>query len=291
MTADLAQRYRVQNGKGFSLSDIDPADRGGNGLDKAKAKPLLEAGLKELVGLQERLYAEHRWALLIILQGMDTSGKDGVVKHVMAGVNPLGCMAHAFKAPSRNELDHGFLWRSQMLIPGRGHIGIFNRSYYEDVLAVRFREVALAEEGLPPSLVTDDIWERRFGDIRAFETYLGNVGIVPIKVMLHISPGEQKKRLLARADDPGKHWKFNAADLDDRRLWKPYHSAYEDAIRRTATATAPWYVVPSDHKWFSRLVVASITIDTLKGLDLHFPEQTKAGREAMEAARRQLLAE
>ncbi|RYG57991.1 MAG: polyphosphate kinase 2 family protein, partial [Alphaproteobacteria bacterium] len=271
-------------------ADIDPGETAAD-LDKASAKPLLENGLKELIGLQERLYAEHRWAVLIILQGMDTSGKDGVVKHVMAGVNPLGCSAIAFKAPSQTELDRGYLWRSQKAVPGRGHIGIFNRSYFEDVLAVRVRADGLAAENLPTKLVTDDIWQRRFADIRGFENYLGNVGIVPLKFMLHISPQEQKRRLLARADDPDKRWKFNAGDVVDRKLWPQYQLAYQDAIRNTATKTAPWYVVPSDHKWFARLVVASVVIDTLKRLDPQFPKQSDDERRAMDGARKELFDE
>lgn len=197
---NLANRFRVSGGDSFRLNDIDPSET--EGLSKAAAGPLLEAGVERLIELQERLYAEHRWALLIILQGMDTSGKDGIVKHVMSGANPLGCTATSFKAPTRHELDHGYLWRSQVALPRRGHIGIFNRSYYEDVLAVRVREDALAEENLPPSLVTDQIWQQRFEDIRAYEAYLANNGIVPLKFMLHISKGEQKRRLLARGTIP-----------------------------------------------------------------------------------------
>jgi PPK2 family polyphosphate:nucleotide phosphotransferase len=257
-------------------------------LDKSSAKPILKAGLRQLIGLQERLYGEHRWALLIILQGMDTAGKDGVVKHVMAGVNPLGCEAHSFRAPTREEHDHGYLWRCQRAVPGRGHIGIFNRSYYEEVLAVRVRRDAVAEENMPVSLTDGDIWRRRFSDIRAFETYLGGVGIVPIKVMLHISADEQKRRLLKRADTAAKRWKFDPADVADRRLWREYQTAYEDAIQKTATTAAPWYVVPADHKWFARLVVARIIIDTLQGLDPRLPSQNEDQQKAIEAATHEL---
>lgn len=291
MTNDLHTRYRVSEGQQFSLSDIDPADIGGGTLTKESAQRALEKLAEELTGLQERLYAEHRWGLLVILQGMDTSGKDGVVEHVMKGVNPLGCSAHAFKAPTPQELDHGYLWRSQVKTPSRGHIGIFNRSYYEDVLAVRVREGALAEERLPPSLAKDDVWQRRFADIRAFEEYLGNIGIVPLKFMLHISKDEQKRRLLARADDPDKRWKFNTGDVADRRLWLDYQAAYEDAIRHTATADAPWYIVPSDQKWYSRLVVGSVIAEALRKIDPKFPELGPKDLEAIEAARRELLAE
>jgi len=284
---DLATRFRVSDGESVRLSAVDPS--GTEGLNKAEAGPLLEAGVERLIALQERLYAEHRWALLIILQGMDTSGKDGIVKHVTSGVNPLGCTATSFKAPTQHELDHGYLWRSQVALPRRGHIGIFNRSYYEDVLAVRVRKDALAEENLPPGLVTDQIWQQRFADIRAHEAYLTNNGIVPLKFMLHISKDEQKRRLLARADDPEKQWKFDPVDVADRRFWNDYQHAYDDAVRQTATEQAPWFVVPADHKWFARLVVASVIIDTLDGLDPTFPTISSSDRKAMEAARQELL--
>jgi PPK2 family polyphosphate:nucleotide phosphotransferase len=291
MINDVRTRYRVSEGQHFSLSDIDSAGTGDGALTKESAQRALKKRAEELAGLQERLYAEHRRGLLVILQGMDTSGKDGVVEHVMKGVNPLGCSAHSFKAPTQQELDHGYLWRSQVKIPSRGHIGIFNRSYYEDVLAVRVRAGALAEEDIPPGLVKDDIWQRRFADIRAFEDYLGNIGIVPLKFMLHISKDEQKRRLLARADDPEKRWKFNPADVVDRRLWLDYEAAYEDAIRHTATANAPWYIVPSDRKWFSRLVVGSVIVEALRKLDPRFPEPTPADLAAIATARQELLAE
>ena len=286
---DLANRFRVSGGDSFRLRDVDPS--GTEGLSKGAAEPLLEAGVKRLIELQERLYAEHQWALLVILQGMDTSGKDGIVKHVMSGVNPLGCTATSFKAPTRHELDHGYLWRSQVALPRRGHIGIFNRSYYEDVLAVRVRKDALAEENLPPSLVTDQIWQQRFEDIRAYEAYLANNGIVQLKFMLHISKDEQKRRLLARADDPEKQWKFDPVDVADRGFWKEYQHAYGDAVRHTSTEKAPWFVVPADHKWFARLVVASVIINALEKLDPKFPTLSSSGRQAMEAARTELLNE
>jgi PPK2 family polyphosphate:nucleotide phosphotransferase len=286
---DLATRFRVSDGESFRLSDVDPS--GTEGLSKAEAGPLLEAGVERLIALQERLYAEHHWALLIVLQGMDTSGKDGIVKHVMSGVNPLGCTATSFKAPTRHELDHGYLWRSQVALPRRGHIGIFNRSYYEDVLAVRVRKDALAEENLPPGLVTDQIWQQRFEDIKAHEAYLANNGIVPLKFMLHISKGEQKRRLLARADAPEKQWKFDPVDVADRRFWKDYQHSYDEAVRHTSTDKAPWFVVPADHKWFARLVVASVIIDALEKLDPKFPIISSSERQAMEAARKELLGE
>jgi PPK2 family polyphosphate:nucleotide phosphotransferase len=284
---DLANRFRVSDGESFRLSDIDPSAT--VGFSKAVAGSLLEAGVERLIALQERLYAEHRWALLIILQGMDTSGKDGIVKHVMSGVNPLGCTATSFKAPTQHELDRGYLWRSQVALPRRGHIGIFNRSYYEDVLAVRVRKDALAEENLPPGLVNDQIWQQRFDDIKAHEAYLANNGIVPLKFMLHISKDEQKRRLLARADDPEKQWKFDPADVADRRFWKDYQHAYDDAVRQTATEQAPWFVVPADHKWFARLVVASVIIDALERLDPTFPTINSSDRKAMKAARKELV--
>jgi PPK2 family polyphosphate:nucleotide phosphotransferase len=288
---DFLKCYRITDGGKFNLDQIDPAESGGPDLDKEKAQPLLAEGIEQMVKLQERLYADHRWALLIILQGMDTSGKDGVIKHVMSGVNPLGCTAHSFRAPTQQELDHDFLWRSQALLPRRGHIGIFNRSYYEEVLVVRVREDQLAAENLPAELVTKDIWRQRFEAINAHETYLSQNGIVPLKFMLHISKDEQRKRLLARADDPEKQWKFSAGDVADRQLWDQYQNAYEDMVRKTATEAAPWYVVPADHKWFARLVVVSAIIDALNELHLKLPQLTPQARADMEKARLQLLAE
>lgn len=289
MMPNLGERFRWSDGAGLRLRDVSPDDTAG--LDKEAAGPKLEAGIKRLIALQEKLYAEHRWALLIILQGTDTSGKDGVVKHVMSGMNPLGCTATAFKAPTQHELDHGYLWRSQIAQPRRGHIGIFNRSYYEDVLAVRVRDGALESESLPEVLVDEAIWRRRFEDIRAHEKYLANNGIVPLKFMLHISKDEQKRRLLTRADDPSKHWKFAAGDVADRRLWARYQDAYEDAIRHTATDYAPWFIVPADHKLFARLVVASAIIATLERLDPQVPTLTSAQRSQLDQAREELMNE
>ena len=287
---DLVTPYRI-TGKAFRMSDIDPADIDASGLNKQSAAPLLADGIARLIGLQERLYAEHRWGVLIILQGMDTSGKDGVVKHVMSGVNPLGSHAHAFKAPSQLELDHDFLWRAQMVLPRRGHIGIFNRSYYEEVVVTRVHKEMLLGEGLPDKLLTDDIWQRRFADIVAFESYLLGNGIVPIKVFLHISKAEQRRRLLARIEDPKKQWKFAKSDIEDRQHWDDYQAAYEDAIRHTATVEAPWRVIPADHKWFARLAVVEAVVDVIGAIDPQLPSPTEMARADLAEARAALQSE
>jgi PPK2 family polyphosphate:nucleotide phosphotransferase len=287
---DLIERYRVTGDK-FRLSDIDPGDTGDSGLDKRSAEPLLAAGVERLVALQERLYAEHRWGVLVILQGMDTAGKDGVVKHVMSGINPLGSMAYSFRAPTQIELDHDFLWRAHALLPRRGHIGIFDRSYYEEVLVTRVHRDFLLGEGLPDELVTDDIWQERFEDIVAFERYLLRNGIVPIKVFLHISKAEQRERLLARINDRDKQWKFASSDIEDRQHWDEYIQAYQDAIRNTATKGAPWHVIPADHKWFARLAVVETLIDRIERLDPKPPVLSDAARAALEDGRKSLEAE
>jgi PPK2 family polyphosphate:nucleotide phosphotransferase len=272
LPSEIIDRYRITKGHAFKFADIDPCDTCGLDIEKKEAKDLLEAGVKRLAALQERLYADDRWAVLVVLQGIDTAGKDGVIKHVMSGVNPQGCEVHAFKAPSENEIDHDFLWRTAVALPTRGRIGIFNRSYYEETIVVRVHPEYLKKQRLPEELVTDDIWKQRFEDIGNFELYLSRNGILPLKFFLHISKEEQLRRLLARIDDPQKRWKFQAHDVEERKLWDKYMEAYEQTIRHTATKHAPWYVVPADNKWFTRLVVAAALVERMEGLDLKYPE-------------------
>ncbi|WP_332692317.1 polyphosphate kinase 2 family protein [Bosea sp. (in: a-proteobacteria)] len=285
---DLIKRFKVTDGEGFKLSDIDPDDTGGLDLDKDGAKELLATGVKRLHGLQERLYAEGRWAVLIVLQAMDAAGKDGTIEHVMSGINPQGCEVTSFKAPSTVELRHDFLWRTTCALPQRGHIGIFNRSYYEEVLVARVHEEVLEKQNLPPELVKDDIWNERFDSIRDFERHLARNGVVVLKFFLHLSKGEQRRRLLERIDEPDKNWKFDAGDLAERKRWPDYMNAYEEAIAGTATKHAPWYVVPADNKWFSRLVVAAAIAEKLEELDPQFPKLDDAARTAMHRARAEL---
>jgi PPK2 family polyphosphate:nucleotide phosphotransferase len=288
--AKLAEPYRVDGGEKFRLKNFDPADTG-KLHDKEGATELLDDGVKLLSRMQEKLYAQDRWSLLIILQAMDAAGKDGVVKHVMSGVNPQGCDVHSFKAPSAEELDHGYLWRAHKAVPERGKIGIFNRSYYEEVLVVRVHEQILASQKLPPSLVTKHIWEERFEDMRRFERYLTRNGTIVLKFFLNVSRGEQKKRFLERLEDSKKNWKFSMADVKERGYWKDYQAAYEDMIRNTATKYAPWYVVPADNKWFTRLVVASAIIEALDKLNLQFPDADKEVKKELQKVRASLLAE
>ena len=276
LPTEITKCFRVHKGKKFALADCDPKDTCGLDIEKAEAKELLASGVKRLAKLQEKLYAEHRWSILIIVQGLDTAGKDGVIKHVMSGVNPQGCEVHSFKVPSQIELDHDFLWRSTIALPRRGHIGIFNRSYYEEVLVVRVHPEFLNRQGLPPKLITKNIWQERYEDINAFELHLARNGIAPLKFFLNVSRDEQRKRLLERLDDPAKQWKFNAADVGESKLWDQYMSAYEDLVRGTATEAAPWYVVPADQKWFSRLVVAAAIVERLEAIDPKFPKLDEA---------------
>jgi PPK2 family polyphosphate:nucleotide phosphotransferase len=271
-SSKLLKRYRIDDPDDFKLAAFDPGDTGGLSLDTDDCRKTLAQDVERLAKLQARLYAQDRWAVLVVLQGMDTAGKDGVVKHVMSGVNPQGCQVHAFKAPSAEELDHDFLWRSSMRVPERGRIGIFNRSHYEEVLVVRVHPELLARQKLPEPLVTKDIWKERFKDIRAFERYLARNGIVVLKFFLHISKEEQRRRLLARLEDPDKHWKFSMGDIAERKLWDKYMVAYEDMIRGTSRPEAPWHVVPSDNKPFARLVVAAAIVEALEGLDLKYPK-------------------
>ena len=269
--ADLAGRYRVSNGSRFRLKDIDPADPWGKRL-KPIANQILKQGRRTMAGLQERLYAQDRWSVLLIFQAMDAAGKDGTIKHVMAGVNPQGCEVHSFKAPSAEELDHDFLWRPNNALPRRGHIGIFNRSYYEETLVVRVHQNILAKQQLPAGLVTKNIWRERFEDINAYERYLSRQGVLVRKFFLHVSKDEQAKRFLERLAKPEKHWKFSPADVGERAHFASYMAAYEDMIRHTATESAPWYVVPADRKWFTRLIVSSAIIEALESVDPQFPE-------------------
>lgn len=286
---ELPKRYRVTSGKNFSLADFNPAETW-KLKSKDHAQEWLEKGVARLSELQGLLYADHRWALLLIFQAMDAAGKDGTIKHVMSGVNPQGCQVFSFKAPSEEELSHDFLWRTMKCVPERGRIGIFNRSYYEEVLVVRVHPELLARQKLPQELITKDIWRHRFADIHAFERYLTRNGIIVVKFFLHVSKKEQRERLLARLEEPEKNWKFSATDLQERKRWDDYMSAYTDLIRHTATDYAPWYVVPADHKWFTRLVVAEAIVNTLEQLNLQYPVVDEAKRKELAKLRRQLQA-
>jgi PPK2 family polyphosphate:nucleotide phosphotransferase len=288
--ARICAPYRVTEGKRFRLAAVDPADTG-EIEDRAHAETALAEGTRLLTELQEKLYAQDRWAVLLVFQAMDAAGKDGTIKHVMSGVNPQGVEVHPFKAPTHQELDHDFLWRSVVALPQRGRIGIHNRSWYEEVLVVRVHPEILGSQQLPKELVTRDIWKERHHDIRAFERHLARNGVAVVKFFLHVSKAEQKRRFLARLDEPAKNWKFSAGDVEERKHWKEYMRAYEDTIRETASEHAPWYVVPADHKWFTRLVVAAAIVDRLARLDLAFPKLDAAKRKELAAARRKLLAE
>jgi PPK2 family polyphosphate:nucleotide phosphotransferase len=288
----LIAKYRVASGKRFRLSDFDPRDTHGFGSeDKFEAKEILQRSVAWLAEQQDILYAQDRWALLIIFQAMDAAGKDGTIKHVMSGVNPQGCQVTAFKQPSSEELDHDYLWRHMRHLPERGRIGIFNRSYYEEVLVVRVHQELLQRQQLPPSLITKRIWRERYEEIANLERYLARNGIVVLKFFLHVSKEEQKRRFLARLDEPEKNWKFSAVDVAERAHWDLYQNAYESAIRHTATREAPWYVVPADNKWFTRLVVGATIVETLAGLDLRYPKVDAAKRKELARARAQLLGE
>jgi PPK2 family polyphosphate:nucleotide phosphotransferase len=278
------RKYKVVDGKGFKLKDFDPADCGGL-KSKEQAQSLLDEGVKRLSSLQERLYAQDKWALLVVLQAMDAAGKDGAVKHVMTGVNPQGCQVHSFKAPSAEELDHDYLWRAHKAAPERGRIGIFNRSHYEDVLVVKVHPEILRAGKLPEACLGKNVWDNRYEDIRNFETYLSRNGYVVQKFFLHVSKAEQKKRLLERLEESDKNWKFEERDIVERESWDAYMDAYETAIRRTATPEAPWYVLPADNKWYTRLLLASAMVEALEKLDLKFPDvdpRKKAELKAME---------
>lgn len=285
------ERYRIGKPDRFRLADFNPADTGGLSLDKDGIEDLLEQDAEQLGDLQERLYAEDKWSVLIVLQGMDTAGKDGVIEHVMAGVNPQGCVVHPFKAPSAEEIDHDFLWRSAIRLPERGRIGIFNRSHYEEVLVVRVHPDFLARQKLPQRVLGKNIWKHRFKSIRTFERHLARNGMIVLKFFLHISREEQARRLLARLEEPAKRWKFNTGDIAERKLWDQYMAAYEDAIRATSRVHAPWYVVPADNKPFARMVVARAIVETLSQLDLKFPKVSTSDLKEMQQIREALLKE
>ena len=284
----LAGPFCIANGEKFRLKDCDPADT--NGVkSKQHAQEVLDRRVGLLSRLQEKLYAQDRWALLLILQGMDAAGKDGVIEHVMSGVNPQGCDVWPFKTPSSEELNHDYLWRTHKCVPERGKISIFNRSYYEEVLVVRIHPELLKAQKLPEKLITKEVWRQRYEDIHAFERYLTGNGVVVRKFFLHLSKKEQKRRFLERLDDSKKNWKFSMSDVQERAFWDDYQDAYEKMIQATATKHAPWYVVPADNKWFTRLVVASAIIETLGGLDLAFPDVEKAKKKELEKVRASLM--
>jgi len=282
--------FRVTNGKRFRLKDFDPGDTLRLGSEeKPQAQQALKRGVEYMAALQDMLYAQDRWAVLVIFQAMDAAGKDSAIKHVLSGVNPQGCQVTSFKAPSAEELDHDYLWRCTKALPERGRIGIFNRSYYEEVLVVRVHPKLLAAQKLPAQVVSKKIWKQRYQDIRNVERYLARNGVLIIKFFLYVSRAEQKRRFLERLDDPDKNWKFSIVDAQERKHWADYMTAYEEMIRRTATDAAPWFVVPADNKWFTRLVVADAIIDGLMSLGLEYPKVDAAKRRELAAARGELL--
>lgn len=282
--AKLAHKFRVDDGKHFQLKDFDPGDTA-HWRAKEHAAKALQEGIDRTAELQDMLYAQDNWALLLIFQAMDAAGKDGAIKHVMSGVNPQGCQVYSFKAPSEMELQHDFLWRTTRDLPERGHIGIFNRSYYEEVLIVRVHPEVLKNQKTPQSLVTKEIWNERFEDIRCFERHMARSGTVIRKFFLHVSKKEQKRRFLARLERPKKNWKFSAGDIHERKYWDDYQDAYAEMIRQTASKYAPWYVVPADNKWFTRLVVSSVIVEALESLDLSYPKVNSAKQKELAEAR------
>jgi PPK2 family polyphosphate:nucleotide phosphotransferase len=275
--------FRITNGRRFKLKEHDPGDTGNIG-SKEEANGLLTRGLESLRDCQEKLYAQDTWAVLLIFQAMDAAGKDSVIEHVMSGVNPQGCQVSSFKTPSTEELAHDFLWRTTQRLPQRGRIGVFNRSYYEEVLVVRVHPEILGAQRLPEAVISKRIWDERFEDIACFERHLARNGVVVLKFFLHVSKQEQKRRFLERLDTPSKNWKFSVGDVRERGLWREYMSAYEDMIRHTSAPEAPWFVVPADHKWFTRLVVAEAVVDALERLDLHFPTLDRDKKRELRAA-------
>ena len=287
----LIKRYRVDDAEGFRLAAFDPADTGGLDLDKDNANAMLAQDIERLASLQERLYAYDRWALLVVLQGMDAAGKDGAIKHVTSGINPQGCEVYPFKPPTAEELNHHFLWRTAIRLPEQRHIGIFNRSHYEEALVVRVHSDMLARQKFPDKLVTKNIWKERFKDIRALERHLARNGVAVLKLFLHISKEEQRRRLLTRLDGPAKRWKFSLGDIAERKLWDKYMAAYEDMIHAIGQPEARWYVVPADHKWFAQLLVAGAMIEALEGLDLQFPKIEGAALKELQKVRAALVAE
>jgi PPK2 family polyphosphate:nucleotide phosphotransferase len=278
--------FRIDGSREFHLRSHSTAERGG--LDKDKGETIIEANRKRINDFQEKLYAQDRWSLLLIFQGMDAAGKDSAIKSIFDGVNPQGCEVHSFKQPSARELNHDFLWRSAIALPERGHIGIFNRSYYEECLVVRVHPEALADEKIPPRLVTKNIWRERFEDIAAFERYLTRQGTVILKFFLNLSKQEQRARFLDRLDEPSKTWKFSMADISERARWNRYQAVYQDIVRHTSSAVAPWYVVPADHKWFARVVIGSAIVRALDALNLQFPRVDKASLEEFKEIRKAL---
>jgi PPK2 family polyphosphate:nucleotide phosphotransferase len=287
----IVKRFRIDKPAKFRLSDHDPADCCGLSIDKDDAKAMLKQGVEELAELQERLYANNKWSVLIVFQAMDAAGKDSVIKHVMSGINPQGVQVHAFKQPSEEELDHDFLWRIGKGLPERGRIGIFNRSHYEEVLTVRIHQEYLARQRLPDAVMGKSIWQKRFDDIRAFERHLARNGTLILKFFLNVSREEQAKRFLERIDEPGKRWKFSMGDVAERKLWPKYMAAYEEAIRETSRDEAPWFVVPADNKWFTRLVVAGAMAQAMQGLDLAYPKVEGKALEELQVAKKALEAE
>ena len=287
----LAKRFRIDRPDKFRLSDHDPAESGGLTVDKKEAKAVLAEGMERLSEMQQRLYADDRWSVLIVLQAMDAAGKDSVIKHVMTGLNPQGVEVHPFKQPSAEELQHDFLWRAAKHAPARGRIGIFNRSHYEDVLVVRVHPELLDGKRLPRAVVGKDIWQQRFDDIRAFERHLARNGTLILKFFLNVSKDEQRKRFFDRIDEPGKRWKFSFADVSERKLWPKYMAAFEDMIRNTSTPEAPWFVVPADHKWFTRIVVAAALVQALDGLKLEYPKVKGNALKELRKAEKALKAE
>jgi PPK2 family polyphosphate:nucleotide phosphotransferase len=286
----LAERYRVTDGRRFRLAAVDPGDVSGI-RSRSQAEQALRSGVERLSALQEKLYADDRWAVLLIFQAMDAAGKDSTIEHVMSGVNPQGCQVYSFKTPSSEELDHDFLWRCSKALPERGRIGIFNRSYYEEVLVVRVHPELLAHQRLPRPVVGEALWKERFEDIRAFESHLVQSGTAVRKFYLHMSKKQQKKRFLKRLSEPAKNWKFSAKDVLERAHWREYMDAYEDMIRKTSSEAAPWYVVPADNKWYTRIVVADAVVDALESLELRFPKLDASKRRELAKSRQLLLEE
>jgi PPK2 family polyphosphate:nucleotide phosphotransferase len=285
----IAKPYRITDGTNFKLKDFDPGSTG-HFRSKEHAQELLDQGIAEMTELQDKLYAQDSWAVLLILQAMDAAGKDGVIKHVMSGVNPQGCQVYSFKAPTSEDLNHDFLWRSSRVLPERGHIGIFNRSYYEEVLVVRVHQDILKNERVPKELLGKDLWQERYQDIHNFEKYLAHNGVVVRKFFLNVSKKEQKRRFLERLQLPDKNWKFSISDLREREFWDDYMNAYEDMIAATSTKHAPWYVVPADNKWYTRLVVAAAVVETLKELKPDYPKVDPEERKRLLAAKKELEA-
>jgi PPK2 family polyphosphate:nucleotide phosphotransferase len=277
--------FRITKGKGFRLKDFDPGETCGLKLDKGEAAELLQRGITWLAEEQDMLYAQNRWSLLLVFQALDAAGKDGTIKHVMSGVNPQGCQVFSFKQPSSEELDHDFMWRCVRNLPERGRIGIFNRSYYEEVLVARVHPEILERQKLPPVVVGKEIWDERLADIAHFEGYAARQGIKVLKFFLHVSRNEQKKRFLERLNEPEKNWKFSASDVQERKFWSDYMHAFEEAIRATASKHAPWFVVPADNKWFTRLVVAAAVVEAMEHLNLAYPKVDAAKRKQLAAAR------